>query len=160
MITNYRIAYQQHDHQRCISSAINRAEALCRKQQARLTPTRREVLSVIWQSHKPLGAYAITEEINHRAERKVLPPTVYRAIDFLLQLGLIHRIDSLNAYIGCAFPEATHSDMFLICRQCGSVAECCDEKIDDAISQTTQQARFTPESRSLEILGLCSGCQS
>ncbi len=158
MITNYRIAYQQHDHQRCISSAISRAEALCRQQNARLTPTRRRVLSVIWQSHRPLGAYAITEAIN-QTEHRVLPPTVYRVIDFLLELGLIHRIDSLNAYIGCAFPDAPHSDTFLICRQCGSVAECCDDIIEQAISEATQRARFLPESRSLEILGLCPGCQ-
>ena len=159
MITNYRVAYQAHDHQRCIASALTQAESLCRENNARLTPIRRKVLTTIWQSHQPLGAYAIAEQMNEGAERRILPPTVYRAIEFLYDLGLIHRIDSLNAYIGCAFPGTEHSDLFLICRQCGSVAECCAEVIDNAIANTAKRARFQTESQSLEVIGLCSGCQ-
>ena len=160
MISNSRVAYHDHNHQRCIDAALNQAQALCESEGVRLTPIRRDVLKVIWQNHQPLGAYAIAEKLNEVADRRILAPTVYRAIEFLGNLGLIHRIASLNAYIGCPFPGSNHSNLFLICRSCGGAAECSADGINNVIDETARRASFQLESQSLEIVGLCPQCQN
>lgn len=159
MITNSRLAYNNHDHQRCIDAAFARATALCDERKARLTPARQQVLRLIWQSHKPLGAYQLLELLAAQSGKRVLPPTIYRALDFLLDMGLIHRIASLNAFIGCPFPGNHHNEVFLICRECGAAAECSADSLNNAITATAQRARFQPESQSVEIVGLCPQCQ-
>lgn len=160
MLTNSRLAYQTHDHQRCISAALNRAEELCANKNVRLTRIRKAVLQAIWQSHQPLGAYAIAENLNQGSNQRILAPSVYRAIEFLTNLGLIHRIASLNAYIGCPFPGNNHSDLFLICRECGMAAECSAEGLNNQLNAIAEKAQFAPESQSLEIVGLCAQCQA
>lgn len=160
MLTNSRLAYQNHDHKRCINAALQRAQTLCDDNKARLTPIRETVLRTIWASHRPLGAYDIVENMgNENPEKRIQAPTVYRAIDFLLEQGLIHRIASLNAYIGCPFPGNNHSHFFLICRSCSAVAECSAEQLNSMISQTVERTGFQVESQTIEILGLCSECK-
>ena len=159
MITNSSLAYHKHDHQRCIDAAIARAADLCEQRKARFTPARKEVLTLIWQSHQPLGAYRILDLLAEQSGKRVLPPTVYRALDFLLDLGLIHRIASLNAYIGCPFPGSQHNELFLICRQCGSAAECSADQVSNAINRAADHANFQLESQSVELMGLCPQCQ-
>ncbi len=158
MITNSKVAYHEHDHARCEHAAMAQARNVCRARGARLTPSREAVLQLIWQNHKPIGAYALIEKLTALNGKRVLPPTVYRAIDFLLDLGLIHRIASLNSFIGCPFPGSAHSDLFLVCRACGSAAECSAEGINSAIAATAARAGFSAESQSVEILGLCPQC--
>ena len=159
MITNSKLAYHEHDHQRCIDAALARATEVCAERKARLTPARQQVLKLIWQSHRPLGAYRILELMTEQSGKRVLPPTVYRALDFLLEAGLIHRIASLNAYIGCPFPNSHHNELFLICRECGSAAECSAEQVSSAITSTAKRANFQLESQSVELAGLCPQCQ-
>ena len=89
-----------HDHRKCVSEAMAVADELCAKRGARMTELRRRVLNLIWDSHAPVGAYAIMDMLK-REGRNAMPPTVYRALDFLQEQGLIHRIASLNAFIGC-----------------------------------------------------------
>ena len=100
MLTNSRLVHQPHDHGRCINAAMTRAHDLCIEQNARMTTTRESVLRLLWQSHRPLGAYQLQDQLAELLNKPIAPPTVYRAIEFLLQLGLIHRLPSLNAYIG------------------------------------------------------------
>ncbi|MDM3870806.1 Fur family transcriptional regulator [Porticoccus sp. W117] len=159
MITNSKLAYHEHDHQRCIDAAMARAVALCEEKKARLTQARKDVLTLIWQNHQPLGAYRIMDLLSEKNGKRVLPPTVYRALEFLLELGLIHRIASLNAYIGCPFPGSHHNELFLICRQCGSAAECSAEPVSNAIVNAATHANFQLESQSVELMGLCPQCQ-
>src|SRR5919204_1424092 len=92
-----------HDHDSCIDRALDRAAQLCEERGARLTALRREVLALVWRGHEPVGAYAILEALR-RSHPGAAPPTVYRALDFLIEHGLIHRIESLNAYVGCSRP--------------------------------------------------------
>lgn len=133
------------------------AERLCRERGARLTSLRRRVLEVVWGGHKPVGAYDILEVL--RGERGVAaPPTVYRALEFLMEQGLIHRVESLNAYVGCSAPGTEHGSRFLICRSCGRAAEIDDTRLDDAIAETAAAAGFTVEHRTVEITGLCPAC--
>ncbi|MDF1832737.1 MAG: Fur family transcriptional regulator [Porticoccaceae bacterium] len=159
MQSNSTTAYQQHDHHRCLKAALAQARQRCAERKARLTPIRESVLHLLWQSHRPLGAYKIIEQLSAASGKRVLPPTVYRALDFLLELGLIHRLATLNAYIGCPFPDSVHSDYFLLCRECGSVAECSAENVNDAIVATAEEAGFLVEKQTVEILGLCTPCQ-
>ena len=147
----------EHDHRACIEEALSQAEALCRIRGVRLTPLRRRVLAIIWESHAPLGAYDVLERMNAGGERNA-PPTAYRALDFLLKHGLIHRIESLNAFVGCAMPGDAHKAQFFICRDCGTVAETHSEKIGEAIESSATQAGFQVDTPVVEISGQCPEC--
>ena len=161
MLTNSRLAYHSHDHKRCVSAALTRAKTLCDDSHVRLTPIREAVFKTIWASHRPLGAYDIVDQmsLNAASGKRILAPTVYRSIEFLLAQGLIHRIATLNAYIGCPFPGSHHSDFFLICRACGSAAECSADQLNIAVEKTAKRANFKVESQVIEIAGLCPECQ-
>jgi Fur family zinc uptake transcriptional regulator len=148
----------QHDHDDCISTAMEAAEGLCRQRGLRFTALRRRVLTLVWQSHKPVGAYEILDKLGEEG-RKAAPPTVYRALDFLIEAGLVHRLDSLNAFIGCPDPERSHSGQFLICRGCHTVAELDDRDIDLLVEQKARIAGFTAVHQMLEVQGLCSECR-
>jgi Fur family transcriptional regulator, zinc uptake regulator len=158
------VAFRQHDHNRCIDSALNTAKRLCEERGVRLTPLREQVLNLIWQSHKPLGAYAILEALANDPEpgskpRRQAPPTVYRALEFLQEHGLVHRINSLNAFIGCLHPREHHHSHFLICRECATAVEIFDEAISTAIRNAATAARFVEDSAFVEITGLCPNCR-
>src|ERR687898_2881620 len=111
-----------HDHAACIDAALDRAAELCARRGARLTRLRRRVLELVWQGHSAVKAYDLLEMLA-REDRSARPPTIYRALDFLMAHGLVHRLESLNAYIGCPQPEASHEGQFLICNSCGHVSE-------------------------------------
>lgn len=148
-----------HDHGRCIESALDTAADLCAERGARLTDLRRRVLELVWASHRPIGAYDLLELLKGE-RRNAAPPTVYRALDFLIELGLVHRIESLNAYIGCPEPDADHPSQFLICRDCGSAAEITDAGLDKAINNLTSKAGFSVLHRTIEVEGRCPDCRS
>ena len=148
-----------HNHGRCIDSAMNTAVNLCSRRGARLTDLRRRVLELVWQSHQPVGAYELLDILKDE-RRNAQPPTVYRALDFLLELGLIHRIESLNAYVGCNSPDTSHPSQFLICRDCGAAAEISDTRLDRAISGLADDAGFSIVRRTVEVEGQCPNCQA
>jgi Fur family zinc uptake transcriptional regulator len=157
------LAFAEHNHAHCIDTAITTAQRLCEERDVRLTPLRQQVLQLVWQSHKPLGAYAIldlliAQQPGERTRRQA-PPTVYRALEFLLEHGLVHRINSLNAFIGCSQPRAQHRSHFLICQQCKSTVEIVDTTLDKAIHKLAQQAEFTETGSFVEIIGSCSACR-
>jgi Fur family zinc uptake transcriptional regulator len=149
--------FPQHDHQICISKALKQAEALCSKRKARLTPLRRRVLELLWQSHRPMGAYELLGEL--QAEGSAAPPTIYRALEFLQQLGLVHRIASLNAYLGCNRPEQPHTGQFLICRSCQASSELNAHQVAASIVSASTEIGFVAEAQTVEIFGLCQHCQ-
>jgi Fur family transcriptional regulator, zinc uptake regulator len=131
-----------HDHTACIDAALDRAAELCARRGARLTRLRRRVLELVWQSHAA-----------------VKPPTVYRALDFLMAHGLVHRLESLNAYVGCPQPEAPHDGQFLICNACGHVSEFEARAIQTAIEVQAAGSDFAVEQRTVEVRGVCRGCR-
>ena len=118
-----------------------------------------KVLELVWQSHKPLGAYDILGVLSEQDGRRAAPPTVYRALDFLLENGLVHRIASLNAFVGCSHPEHAHQGQFLICRECHAAIELEQKSISDAIIKSSADVGFRVEGQTVEVVGLCSGCQ-
>ncbi|HEY4134688.1 MAG TPA: Fur family transcriptional regulator [Alphaproteobacteria bacterium] len=147
-----------HDHHQCVHDALEAADQLCASRDVRLTEVRRRVLELIWASHAPVGAYAIMDLLRGEG-RNAMPPTVYRALDFLLEQGLIHRIASLNAYIGCSHPGDAHAMQYLICKKCGTVAEIDDPAIDKAIAATTETLGFALDSQTVEVAGVCRDCR-
>jgi Fur family zinc uptake transcriptional regulator len=146
-----------HDHDHCRADALGDAEALCAQRGARLTTTRRRVLEIIWESHAPIGAYDILDALK-REGRSAQPPTVYRALDFLLAQGLAHRITSLNAYIGCTAPGRSHGAQMLICERCGTVAELDDVRIGDTVTSAARALGFRIAHQALEVVGVCRDC--
>jgi Fur family zinc uptake transcriptional regulator len=148
-----------HDHDDCVATALLSAETLCRERGLRFTTLRRRVLTLVWDSHKPIGAYEILDNLSEQG-RKAAPPTVYRALDFLIEAGLVHRLDSLNAYVGCPDPARSHTGQFLICRQCRTVAELDDPEIDAMVEEKARQLGFTAIHQMLEIQGLCDDCRA
>ncbi|TKA92812.1 Fur family transcriptional regulator [Halopseudomonas bauzanensis] len=148
-----------HDHSQCVSDALSAAEQVCERAGARLTALRKRVLELVWQSHRPLGAYDLLETLAREDDRRPAPPTVYRALDFLQEQGLVHRIASLNAFIGCASPEHTHQGHFLICRNCRVAIELDQSLIHPAIAKVAHQMDFSVEAETVEIAGLCSQCR-
>lgn len=158
MLTNSRLVHQPHDHGRCINAALSRANNLCLEKGVRLTPTRESVLRLLWQSHQPLGAYQVQNQLSKLTGKSIAPPTVYRAIEFLSDLGLVHRLASLNAYIGCPFPNSEHSNLFMICNGCGSAAEVAHSALNDVLQNASEKAQFKLESQSIELFGRCPQC--
>ncbi len=152
------IAGQKHDHSQCIHTAMATAQSLCRQNGARLTTLREQVLSLIWQSHTPLGAYDLMDKLSAKSTRRVAPPTVYRALDFLLEQGLVHRINSLNAYVGCTHPRQAHANNFLICRACGVAIEFNSSDLQSTLHATSSALGFVAENHSIEVVGLCEHC--
>jgi Fur family transcriptional regulator, zinc uptake regulator len=149
---------RQHDHDDCVATAIEKGQILCRQKGLRFTRMRRRVLELVWDSHKPVGAYEILDSLNGSGQ-KAAPPTVYRALDFLIEADLVHRLDSINAYIGCPDPGTSHTGQFLICRACRSVAELDDADINLLVERKVTDLGFSAIHQTLEIQGLCSDCR-
>ena len=148
-----------HDHARCTSDAIAHAEALCRERGERLTPMRRRVLEVLAASHKPLGAYEIIDLVGEAGPRPA-PITIYRALDFLRDNGLVHRIESRNAFLACVRNHNTDAlVVFLICEQCGAVGEAPAGAVGASLAVAAKNAGFTPKMSVIEITGICSHCR-
>jgi Fur family transcriptional regulator, zinc uptake regulator len=147
-----------HDHARCSADAISHAEALCAARAQRLTVPRRHVLEVLAASHKPLGAYEIIDLIARKHSRPA-PITVYRALDFLMKHGLVHRIESRNAYLACAHNHDSGALVaFLICDTCGAVGEASTAAMAQLLAAAARKAGFRPSMSVIEIAGTCSHC--
>ncbi len=153
------LACRQHDHDHCIDTALESARQRCLISGARLTALREQVLQLIWQSHKPLGAYTLMDMLSEQSTKRIAPPTVYRALDFLLEQQLIHRIHSLNAFIGCSHPDEGHPNNFFICQRCGVAIEFNNDHFQEAIATTAAQSGFSVSSQTVELVGLCISCE-
>lgn len=147
-----------HNHKVCIETALATAETLCAEQGQRLTKVRRRALELIWESHKPLGAYQLLAQLAEEGFNSA-PPTVYRALDFLLNAGLVHKVESMNAYLGCAHADKDHKGYFLICDDCHNVMEFDYQDIHAALSEKASKQGFELRSETIELTGVCSACK-
>jgi Fur family transcriptional regulator, zinc uptake regulator len=149
-----------HDHACCAVGALARAVAVCAERGERLTPMRRRVLESLAASHRPLGAYEIIDRLAELGPRPA-PITIYRALDFLLANGLVHRIESRNAFIACINNHASGSlVVFLICERCGAVGEAPATAVADALLVAASAASFVPKTPVIEITGVCAHCRT
>lgn len=141
-----------------VAAQLEAAEVLCGRNGAQLTALRREVLELILRSASPLTAYQLLDLL--KASRKsAVPPTVYRALEFLIENRLVHRIERLNAFIPCVEADHDHADaQFLICHQCGSVTEIEDHAVSHALAAAAAAHGFTPSRAIVELDGLCARC--
>jgi Fur family transcriptional regulator, zinc uptake regulator len=147
-----------HDHERCTSAAIAHAEAQCAARAQRLTPMRRQVLEVLLSSHRPLGAYEIIDRLQQKT--RPAPITIYRALAFLCDNGLVHRIESRNAFVACVHNHgAGDLVIFLICERCGAVGEAPGGTAAEALKASSRAAGFSPRSPLVEIAGICAHCR-
>ncbi|MFC0268394.1 Fur family transcriptional regulator [Kushneria aurantia] len=142
-----------------VSSLLRMAETRCRDNDARFTPIRRRVFEMISEHASGLKAYELLDLLSseHASAR---PPTVYRALDFLLEQGLVHRIESLNAYVACPCPDHARGFQLMICRHCGLVEEIHDHAIMQQLESSATDRGFTIERQTIELSGLCQRCQS
>jgi len=148
-----------HRHSDCMDTALAKAELSCQRRSLRLTAIRRRVLELVWRNHAPVKAYDLLEIL--KAEKKgAAPPTIYRALEFLQQQGFVHRIESLNAYVGCGEPGHQSTAQFLICHRCGVVAELEDVEIGRLIAEKAGRLGFTSKHQVIEVQGLCTGCST
>jgi Fur family zinc uptake transcriptional regulator len=148
-----------HDHARCSEDAMAQAESICTARGQRLTPIRRQVLEALLGSHRPLGAYEIIDILAAQGGRPA-PITVYRALDFLRENELVHRIESRNAFIACIHNHATGAMVvFLICEKCGAVGEALSTGAADTLRAAAKSAGFTPRTPVIEIAGICAHCR-
>jgi Fur family zinc uptake transcriptional regulator len=148
-----------HDHQRCTADALAHAEAMCAQRSQRLTPIRRQVLELLLESHKPLGAYEIMDRAAASGGRPA-PITIYRALDFLRDNGLVHRIESRNAFVACVNNHAMGDlVVFLICVHCGAVGEAPSAAMAEELKSAARAAGFVPKAPVIEISGVCAHCQ-
>ena len=149
----------RHKHSDCVTTALSVAEASCLQEGQRLTPMRKRVLELVWNGHAPVKAYQILDVIRHE-KSGAAPPTVYRALDFLQEQGLVHKIESLNAYVGCGAPGHVGSGQLLICRDCGEVAEIDDQDVLELLAAKSRDVGFEITSPTIEINGRCDRCLS
>lgn len=153
------LAFQPHDHGHCRSDALARADALCGALGLRLTPVRRRTLEILLESHRALGAYDVLERLAADGYGNQ-PPVAYRALDFLEEHGLAHRIRRLNAFTACMHPGEAHAPAFLICRRCNAVSEAPGTAAAAALEREAAAAGFAVERSSIEAMGLCPGCRA
>ena len=154
-----QISHPEHDHNQCIHNAISAAEHLCLQRGVQLTPIRHKVLELILTSHKAVKAYDLLDQIKP-VNDAAKPATVYRALDFLLAQGLIHRVESLNAFVGCHRSGAKHDQLLLICSSCHDVEERSATPLILALTAELTAADFTAQRNTIEIQGLCKNCRT
>ena len=157
-----------------LNTMLDRAEAQCARRGAQLTELRRQVLRLVLEAEQPVGAYALLDKLK-TLRSGAAPPTVYRALDFLLEQGLIHKVERLNAFLGCVeagqegrghAPRGAegcqgghdHPHQFLICRNCGATAEISDSAITAALASASAAAGFTLHRATVEAEGVCADC--
>ncbi|MCX7373812.1 MAG: Fur family transcriptional regulator [Alphaproteobacteria bacterium] len=140
-----------------LPTQLDRAAAICAARGAQLTPLRRQVLGLVLAAEQPIGAYALLERLK-TARGPAAPPTIYRALDFLLEQGLVHKLERLNSFTGCVAAGHSHAHQFLICTRCGQATELHDHAIEHALQHAAEHAGFRPERMTVEIEGLCAAC--
>jgi len=148
----------EHNHSECVSEALTTAEHLCVDRGVQLTPIRHKVLELIWESHKAVKAYELLDRLKP-LQQAAKPATIYRALDFLIEQGLIHRVESLNAFVGCRCSGHQHEQLLLICKLCQEVEERSAKEVMLALSDEIKQAGFIVYSKAIEVHGICAECQ-
>ena len=137
---------------------VREVERVCRQRGLRLTPIRANALRLIAEAERPVKAYELLDlmKATHDA---AAPPTVYRALEFLLEHGFIHKLSSINAFVGCHHPGGEpHAVPFLICDRCHSATELEDERIVGALDARARALGFVPQAQTLEVHGVCAAC--
>lgn len=151
-------ASRTHRPARSLARRLAQAEAVCREHNARLTPLRRQVLELLLALGRPSGAYELLDLLRSRGHGGG-PPTVYRALEFLQRQGLVHRVESANAYLACSHPGAAHHELLLVCADCGEAVELEADRLAQDVGRSAAQLGFELPARPLEVVGTCARCR-
>lgn len=141
-----------------VATFLDQAAVLCDKRNLRFTQLRKQVLELVCRAEQPVGAYHLLDELR-ASGRSAAPPTVYRALDFLLEQGLVHRLATNNTYLACAHPQHPHAAVFLVCSQCGHTREIHSAGVVDQLRRQADELNFVIKHASVEVTGLCSQCR-
>ena len=155
--TDSSLSLAPHDHRFCVSDALAHAEAVCENRNKRLTENRRAVLKLLLDDHRALGAYEILRRFDWGGRSRA-PVQVYRALDFLESMGLVHRVASSNAYVACYRLAERHGAILFVCEACGIVVECEEPELRSIMNKLARQSGFTIRSQLLEAVGHCLNC--
>lgn len=158
-MTKQQCTLEPHDHAHCASSVLSHADQMIAEQGLRMTPVRRATLEILLSRQKALGAYEVLEKLAEQGFGNQ-PPVAYRALEFLVENGLAHKVRRLNAFAACTRPETAHRPVFLICRECDAVAEASSEAVQSALMSAASDEGFQVERVNVEVLGLCPSCQA
>lgn len=134
------------------------AKSICERRGVQMTRLRQQILELLWATGRPTGAYELIEALKLRDSRPVGPPTVYRALEFLMAQGLVSKIESLNAYVPCVHPERDHDCLFFICSDCRASVELEDPRIKGLLAEDAAVLGFVATRRTIEIEGTCAQC--
>lgn len=148
-----------------IEHRLQTAKQICTEKQARFTPLRRTVYQLILESDKPLGAYDLIQSLQQDRQKQagekakmVAPPTIYRTLEFLLELGFIHQLTSINAFVPCCHPRDEHNAVFLLCNDCERVQEFSGLPVQEIVGYVKNEVGFKVEQSVMELKGLCQTC--
>lgn len=158
------MAHARHQHglkHHCdnATSFIDAVASACEERGLRLTPLRLRVLELIAAEAKPVKAYDLLDRLKNE-HSGAAPPTVYRALDFLLENRFIHKLESINAFVGCHHPSEAHQVPFLICDVCSSATEICDEGVSRLLDEQARERGFSARAQTLEVHGICAQCHA
>jgi Fur family transcriptional regulator, zinc uptake regulator len=141
------------------AGAVDAALALCRDNRISLTPGRRRILELLAREGRPLGAYEMIDRVAEATGKRPAPISIYRALDFLLENSLIHRLASRNAYLACGHSHAAKEPIvFLICEVCGEVVEATSPEMRGVLGALAKEAKFSPRAQVMEVAGRCRAC--
>src|SRR6478736_3677122 len=149
--------HSHHDHPHDADAFVGAVASACELRGLRLTPLRLRVLELIAGESKPVKAYDLLDRLKGE-HGSAAPPTVYRALDFLLEHRFIHKLESINAYVGCHHPSEAHQVPFLICDICSGATEVCDERVSRLLTEQARERGFRPSMQTLEVHGVCAAC--
>lgn len=141
-----------------LAEQLRTAESLCVQRGKRLTPIRRKVLEILLAQHRSVKAYELLELIRN-IQPGAAPPTVYRALDFLVEEGLVHRLDAINAWTACLDAGGDPHDLLVVCTACGKVAELSDPQLSRQLADKVARAGFALSDHETELRALCSQCK-
>lgn len=150
-----------HDHDAAppLERRLSDAEAVCAGRGARLTEQRRVVLAALIEARRALGAYDLIESVAKATGKRTAPITIYRALDFLSEMGLVHRIESKNAFLACPAGHGPHGlAVFMICDCCGRVDEANSPDLEKLLGRIARERGFAPQGRMIEMAGRCAAC--
>jgi Fur family zinc uptake transcriptional regulator len=139
-------------------SLLVKAKSYCKDKGARLTPLRERVYEILINQDSAIGAYDLLDELR-KTENNAKPPTVYRALDFFLDLGLVHKVESTNAFMACHHFDSSHPVQFLICDTCGDVQEIQSAGVKETLEAQAEQNAFVILRQTIEAHGVCQKCQ-
>ena len=150
-----------HDHAPCVAETLQRAEIIFKNNGLKLTPLRRQVLQEMAGSHTAIGAYDVLDRLAKKGERRLAPISVYRALDSLVAAGMVHRLESRNAFFACHVSHAAgRKQIVLACETCGTIAEVAGDPVFDGITAAAEASSFRPSGVLVEVIGVCGRCQA